>query len=34
MSITERPPATGLSLTLSDEHNMIQQMAREHSVEI
>ncbi len=29
MSVTERPPATGLSLTLTAEHNMIRQMARE-----
>ena len=29
MSVTERPPATGLSLTLTDEHKMIRQMARD-----
>jgi alkylation response protein AidB-like acyl-CoA dehydrogenase len=29
MSITEMPPATGLSLTLTDEHNMLRQMARD-----
>ena len=29
MSITEMPPATGLSLTLTDEHKMIRQMARD-----
>jgi alkylation response protein AidB-like acyl-CoA dehydrogenase len=29
MSVTEMPPATGLSLSLTDEHNMIRQMARD-----
>ncbi len=29
MSITEMPPATGLSLSLTEEHNMIRQMARD-----